>query len=363
MYEKNPRSRVFAPLAEAYRKLGMIDESLKVLKEGLKYHSSYTLAYIVLGQCYYDLEKYELAYNTVRSFTADNLENITLQKLFAQTCMHLGHLEESLHTFKHILLLNPKDKFVAEKIKLLEDDLLIENNQEEINESDSGSYSQDIYNEDDWVQVNFGQKSDVLASEEIEVEKDEDISSEVDDWSMEKDSTLEKFKNEVKEQKLEIKQYQLDDEYFHEDYDNESDDVITELEDKELDDKTDTPIITHTLVNLYMNQGHYEKAKAILEDILKLHPNDSATQRKLNEVKTKANEDINGVDEAELTVSPVPVVEEILNTEEDGQEVLTSLLESTIDTENSKYNKVEEAFYQFTSELNKRNSEINSPQK
>ena len=38
-YQENPRSRVFAPLAEAYRKSGLIDEAIDICREGLEYLS------------------------------------------------------------------------------------------------------------------------------------------------------------------------------------------------------------------------------------------------------------------------------------------------------------------------------------
>ena len=89
LYEKNPKSRVFAPLAETYRKLGMLDEAMRILREGIKNHPSYTLGYIVLAHCYYDIQNYELAYNTIRPFTAKNLENLTMQKLLLNNLANL----------------------------------------------------------------------------------------------------------------------------------------------------------------------------------------------------------------------------------------------------------------------------------
>jgi tetratricopeptide (TPR) repeat protein len=97
-YKRKPRSRVFAPLAETYRKLGMYEDAFKILKDGIKHNPSYVLGYIVLANCYYDQQNYELAYNTIRPFVSDNLDNLTLQKLFAQTCINLGYLEEALET-------------------------------------------------------------------------------------------------------------------------------------------------------------------------------------------------------------------------------------------------------------------------
>jgi predicted Zn-dependent protease len=272
MYEKKPRSRVFAPLAETYRKLGMHADAMKVLKEGIKNHPTYTLAYIVLANCYYDTQNFEMAYNTVRPFVSKNLENISLQKLFAKTCMNLGYLEEALEAYKYLLLLNSRDTEVAKQIKILEDDLLV--NQEVIEQTKTTN-NESSFDEEDWVQVNF------FKEEEPEKEM-------LDEWSMGEKSPLEKFKNEIKKDQIEVKEHQLDDEYYHEDFDNQAHEVIApkKREQEVTEKKEDSPIITHTLVDLYCQQGHLEQAAAVLENILELHPNDELTQIRLDEIVT-----------------------------------------------------------------------------
>ncbi len=284
MYEKKPRSRVFAPLAETYRKLGMLDDAFKILQKGIKNHPGYTLGYIVLSHCYYDIQNYEMAYNTIRPFVSQNLENITLQKLFAKICINLGYLEEALETFKYLLLINPKDEYVAEQVKLLEDDLLIQ----DIDDSVETKNLDSSFDEDEWVQVDFN------ASKSIEKQTD---NSQVDfqDWVMEKsENPLESFKKEVSDEHIKINHHKLDDDYFHEDYDNESSDVILPLEENEEESQA-KPIITHTLVDLYIKQGHLGKAANILESILELHPNDLVTQQKLDEVTVLLAQETLGV--------------------------------------------------------------------
>lgn len=260
-YKRKPRSRVFAPLAETYRKLGMYDNAFKILKDGIKHNPSYVLGYIVLANCYFDKQNYELAYNTLRPFVADNLENLSLQKLFAQTCINLGYLEEALQTFKYLLLLNPRDEYVAEQVKLLEDDLLVS---EEIDEDLYDHKDSFEDSEDQWVQVDFNRRKS---------DSDENI---IDDWAMDSLDPLNKFKNDVSNNNLDVEKNDLQDEYFYEDYDNEEDDFAIESD----------PIITHTLVDLYCKQGHYQKAIEILESILELHPKDRATKKKLKELKS-----------------------------------------------------------------------------
>lgn len=277
-YQKKPKSRVFAPLAETYRKLGMYNESLKILRQGMKYHPAYTMGYIVLAHVYYDQQNYELAYNTIRPFVTDNLENITLQKLFAKICINLGYLEEALQTFKYLLLINPKDQYVSEQVKLLEDDLLVKEEVQEENafvEKRMNSFDED---EDDWVQVDFNKrrrKSDM---------------DDVDQWDMETNkSPLDKFKEDVGVDNLEVKEQSLDDDYYYEDYDNEQD--TTQEEQVESD-----PIITHTLVDLYCRQGHFDKALEILESILVLHPEDQATINKIQEIQNNLADDSNALE-------------------------------------------------------------------
>jgi pentatricopeptide repeat protein len=271
-YEKKPRSRVFAPLAETYRKLGMHDEALKVLRDGIKYHPDYTLGYIVLSHVYFDKENYEVAYSTLRPFILKNLENITLQKLFAEVCMKLDYLEEALNTYKNLLLINPRDEEVAVQVKLIEDDLLVE----QIDEIPEGYVEKrlDTFDDDDddWVQVDFNQVERRTES--------------VDDWSVKSipSNPLDSFKSSIEKGEFEIKEADLNDEYYFEDHDTESDDVIGEDSDTESD-----PIITHTLVDLYCKQGYFEKAIELLDNILELHPEDKASLNKREEIKEISN--------------------------------------------------------------------------
>lgn len=291
-YQKNPRSRVFAPLAETYRKLGMIEEAVEILQKGIKIHPSYVLGYIVLGHCYFDLQNYEMAYNSIRSFVPGNLENLSLQKLFAKTCMKLGYLDEALNTYKNLLLLNPKDMFVAEQVKLLEDDLLVREEQETF--EPEAVNTDTSFEEDNWIQVDFAK------SDEPQPKSEEDM-----EWEVQ--SPIEKFKREVWEEKLEVAKRSLDDEYFHEEYDNEVDGASDE---KTSDVDSEKPIITHTLVDLYCSQGHFDKAAEVLRDILKLHPQDSASQNRLSEIETILQESQNEFNRDEYVVQKREALEQ-----------------------------------------------------
>ena len=53
--KKDPNSKLFVPLAEEYRKTGMLDEAISVLMAGITSQPGYTSARVSLGKIY--LEK------------------------------------------------------------------------------------------------------------------------------------------------------------------------------------------------------------------------------------------------------------------------------------------------------------------
>lgn len=51
---KDPGSMVFAPLAEAYRKAGMLDEAIATAQEGIKLRPDYVSGMVALGRAYFE---------------------------------------------------------------------------------------------------------------------------------------------------------------------------------------------------------------------------------------------------------------------------------------------------------------------
>ena len=330
MYKKNPRSRVFAPLAESFRKLGMLEDAYKILKEGIRHHPNYTLGYIVLAHCYYDEEKYELTYNTLRPIINQNADNISLQKIFAQACIHMGYLEEALDTFKYLLFMNPKDKFFAEQVKRLEDDLLVGHKKLSLEQlikspempvvpAPTPSF------DDDWVQVDFNNKH---AETPNVIEEDKPASTQDDDqWVMEKSSL-----NDhpiLKEES--IPERSLEDDFYADEFEEDGD--IDEVNASSI--SSDSPIISHTLIDLYCAQQYYDKAIELLEKILELNPEDMASREKLQKVK-----------ELQFQKSPSSS-----GTEQDGHDELISIIESKVKVKSPEVIKVQAAFDRFLSVL------------
>ncbi len=332
MYKKNPRSKVFAPLAEAFRKLGMLDDALKILKEGIRQHPNYALGYIVLSHCYYDLEKYELTYNTLRPIITQNADNISLQKIFAQACIHLGYLEEALETYKYLLFLNPRDKFFAVEVKKLEDDLMVGHKKLSLDQlikaPDMVIPISDTV-DDDWVQVDFNRthKKALPESKKPQPEPEDD------DWVMHKPGTEEKssihpiLKQSVQERSLE-------DDFYADEFEDEHGDI----DEVNSTINADSPIVSHTLIDLYCSQHYYDKAIELIEKILELNPGDQNSTRKLGEVlRMKMSHAASGK----------------MN-EESGHDELISIIENQVKAKSPAELKVRDAFDQFLGNLRER---------
>src|SRR5512135_3267323 len=73
---KDPDSKLFVPLAEEYKKAGMLDEAVDVLTKGLETQPSYLSARVSLGKIYIDrgmLDEARAEFEKVITVIPDNL--------------------------------------------------------------------------------------------------------------------------------------------------------------------------------------------------------------------------------------------------------------------------------------------------
>ena len=323
--DQNPSSRVFAPLAESYRKIGMVDRALQTLRQGIKNNPDYALGHIGLAHCYYDMGEFNLSYTTLKPMIDNNQENLRLLKLYAKVCVEIGNEQEALEKAKYLMFLNPRDKEAAKIVKDLEDkteaskiqyqmalDLDSEEHQAiEVEVQNLNAVKSSIENVDSWVKVDFPEQHD-------EVIEDEDLGN----WNLKKQEVvLEEELPENIEQAEEERTFIVKEKV-------ESVSPISDLKAK----KVDTPVITHTLVDLYCSQGHVEKAVEILEKILELNPNDQRTIEKLSEVKQllvdSIDDELDEVHEEKVELSETKDL-----SEEDGRQNLMSYFDQKFDNE------------------------------
>lgn len=119
-YQDDPTSRVFAPLAEAYRKAGMIDEAIEICREGLKVHPQFVGGRVALARALFEKKRYPEVIDELVSVTRDVPDNLAAQKLVAESALMLGRVSESLTAYKMLLYFNPTDAETAKIVSELE---------------------------------------------------------------------------------------------------------------------------------------------------------------------------------------------------------------------------------------------------
>lgn len=181
IYDENPDSRVFAVLAESYRKVGMIDEAVTILEKGVTKHRDYMIAHLILGSCYFEQGNYTRAERVLAPFIQSHWDNFKLHRMYGEILLSIGDPVGALESLKHALYLNPYDEEIPSLMSELEDASelapAILNDDPEVDSSKGSSslfdvekIKQDqIEESDEWVQVSFPSTDQKSVEDDLEL--------------------------------------------------------------------------------------------------------------------------------------------------------------------------------------------------
>ncbi len=105
-YEENPEGTAFAPLANAYRKLGYFERALDILQGGLFHHPDYTPARIVLARCHLDQGNDEAAEREFARVLDRDGENVIALQALADIAEQHGRYGDSERRLTALLALD-----------------------------------------------------------------------------------------------------------------------------------------------------------------------------------------------------------------------------------------------------------------
>jgi len=108
--DENPDSLVFAPLADAYRKEGKLEEALATCKRGLEKHPSYTSARVVLGRIYQDQKKTDEAQVEFKKVLDQDPDNLMAHSLLGSLFLQKNDFQGAIEEYQKVLTLNPDDE-------------------------------------------------------------------------------------------------------------------------------------------------------------------------------------------------------------------------------------------------------------
>lgn len=155
-FESQPNGRIFAPLADCYRKLQRLDEAYKVCVDGLVRHPRYSTGFVVLGKIHLDRGEFEearTAFETVLSIDPENL--IALREL-AEDARRRGDEKRVDALREQLSVLDPSGETLGEEQQLSEETL----KERESSSSDGGEEAPAL----------LAKKLEELKQEEVETE-------------------------------------------------------------------------------------------------------------------------------------------------------------------------------------------------
>lgn len=120
LLKQQPQSKVFAPLAEAYRRLKLLPEAKAVCEQGIHHNPEFASGRVAFARVLFDLSDFEKAKEHLLRAVELSPENLLANNLLADTYLRLKQPKEALRAFKMVLLLNPNNQRAAQAVQKLE---------------------------------------------------------------------------------------------------------------------------------------------------------------------------------------------------------------------------------------------------
>jgi tetratricopeptide (TPR) repeat protein len=118
--EKDPNSKLFVPLAEEYRKEGMLDEAVDVLLKGIEGQPGYMSARVSLGKIYLEKGMPEEARAEFENVVHSIPDNLYAQKKLAEIYRAIGEKNLAIQSYRAVLKINAMDEEALDILKSLE---------------------------------------------------------------------------------------------------------------------------------------------------------------------------------------------------------------------------------------------------
>jgi pentatricopeptide repeat protein len=119
----DPKSRLFFPLAEEFRKNGKLPEAEQVLRTGLGVHATYLSAWVSLGRVLREQNKNAEAVEALTKALQVDPGNVVAARLLADAYLDLGEKVEAIKKYKLVHALMPADEELEAKIEQLDREL------------------------------------------------------------------------------------------------------------------------------------------------------------------------------------------------------------------------------------------------
>lgn len=268
IWRKDPKSRVFAPLAEAYRKIGEVDRAIEVCLRGLEVHPNYVSGRVALGRAYFDKGDLGSAKAQLEMVYEADPENLVAAKTLGEIYEAEGNLEKAMLCYRLALYSTPSATEIAERLKAVELKLggakgVPEESKEEGEPSPLEKAMKELRKSE---ALAAGEVTDAESAEEREGE--DDVKKEIERLRR-VPTTLLAEKDELGE---------ATDEFF-------AKAVLTSKDKRREKRERNKELVSQTLTELLLRRGYVQRAVKVYEEFLLSDPENEKARQRIAELK------------------------------------------------------------------------------
>lgn len=120
LLDRDPKSQVFAPLTEAYRKMGMLEEAFRIAVRGVQFNPNFSGGRIALAKVFVERDNLQAAVDELEKSVELSSDNILAHQLLAECYLKAKRPKDALKSFKMVLYLAPTNEKATKAVKKLE---------------------------------------------------------------------------------------------------------------------------------------------------------------------------------------------------------------------------------------------------
>lgn len=118
--QKDPKSQVFAPLTEAYRKMGLLEEAFRIAVRGVQFNPQFGGGRIALAKVFLDRDNFTGAIEELEKAAELSPDNILAHSLLGECYLRAKRSKDALRSFKMVLFLAPTNEKATRAVRKLE---------------------------------------------------------------------------------------------------------------------------------------------------------------------------------------------------------------------------------------------------
>lgn len=256
----DPASYCFAPLAELYRKAGLLDEAIGTARRGIEIHPDYVGGYLALGRACFDKGEQAESRTALERVVRVTPDNLTAQKLLSRIYIDIGEDGMARKALETILILNPGDQECRDIL----DGLALRERSFEVDA--------DLF----------------TGGGEIPVEEASGFDGD-DELLLEEAEIIEELNDEVLDEEVGEAVFAEGFAAAEVSLDVEGASIVEES--GATDESGSDPLSTATIAELYIEQGFMKKALKIYRDLLDANPDNEELRQRIVDLKHSIDED------------------------------------------------------------------------